>query len=101
MSHRMKMNEDINTPASPSGDAKLFKSHCPGASSPPHQAGSIADGNACSRCYPCRGFSINRQRIHPITDRHPLPAAGQGAELENATNQPGGVVHLTIFLSVG
>ena len=101
MSHRMKMNEDIVTPANPPGDAKLFKSHCPNACLAPYQASGIADGNACSRCYPCRGFSINRQRIHPITDRHPLPAAGQSTELENATNQLGGVVHLTIFLSVG
>ena len=101
MSHRMKMNEDIITPASPSGDPKLFKSHSPCVFLAPHEAGSIADGNACSRCFACRGLSINRQRIHPITDRHPPPAVGQRAELENATNQPGGVVHLTIFLSVG
>jgi hypothetical protein len=100
ISHRIKMNQDINTTASPPGDAKLFKSRCSGAFLAPHQAGSIADGNACSRCCACRGLSINRQRIHPITDRHPLSAAGQSAELENATNQPGGVLHLTIFLSV-
>jgi hypothetical protein len=60
MSHRMKMNEDIITPASPSGDPKLFKSHSPGAFLAPHQAGSIADGNACSRCF-CLQRVVNQQ----------------------------------------
>ena len=69
MSHRMKMNQQIITTASPPGDAKLFKSHCFGAFLAPHQAGGIAGGNACSRCCACRGLSINRQRIHPITDK--------------------------------
>jgi len=32
--------------------------------------------------------------------RHPVPAAEQSSELENATNQPGGVSHLTISLAV-
>jgi len=32
--------------------------------------------------------------------RHPLPAAEQSSELENATNQPGGVSHLTISFAV-
>jgi hypothetical protein len=32
--------------------------------------------------------------------RHPLPAAEQRSELENAKNQAGGVWHLTISLAV-
>ena len=32
--------------------------------------------------------------------RHPVPSAEQSLELENATNQPGGVSHLTISLAV-
>ena len=32
--------------------------------------------------------------------RHPVPAAEEISELENATNRPGGVSHLTISFAV-
>ena len=95
MSHRMKMNQHISTMARPPGDVKLVRSDCSGAFLVPQQFSGITGRNACSRCWACKGLFINGQRIHPIT-RHPLSAAEQSSELENATNQFGGVSHLAV-----
>jgi hypothetical protein len=100
MSHRMKMNQHIITMASPPRDDKLFKRHCSGAFLAPQQAGGITGGNACSRCCACKGLSINGHGYTRLRIRHPVPAAEQSSELENATNQPGGVSDLTISLAV-
>jgi hypothetical protein len=64
-----KMNQHIIIMANSPSDAKLYESRCSGALLAPQQAGGVTGGNACSRCFACRGLSINRQRIHPIKDK--------------------------------
>jgi hypothetical protein len=71
MSQRMKVNQHINTMASLPGEA-----------------GDITCAKACSRSCACKGFPSTDNGYTRLLIIHPLPAAEQSSDLENATNQP-------------
>jgi hypothetical protein len=83
MSQRMKMNQHINTMASPPGEA-----------------GDITCAKACSRSCACKGLSINGQRIYTITDHTSTSCCRAEFGARERHESTGGVSHLAMYLAV-